>query len=161
MDAEGWARVRAVRLRALTEAPDAFGTTLAEDECRSREEWRARLEDPDAATFLASSEGHDLGLATGSRYHGRTGAAGLFGMWVDPAHRGRGIGDALVDAVVAWARASGYERVLLDVANENPSAIRLYARKGFHPTGLTGSLPPPREHVLEHERALELRPSRP
>jgi ribosomal protein S18 acetylase RimI-like enzyme len=126
MGPEGWERVRAIRLRALADAPDAFGTTLAEDEARPHGEWRARLEDPGVATFVAAGDGRDLGLATGTGYHGSDGAAGLFFMWVDPGSRGRGIGGALVDAVVAWARTAGYRGVLLDVADTNAPAIRLY-----------------------------------
>ena len=149
-------RLRAVRLRALADASDAFGTTLAQDEARPLEEWSARLADPDGATFIAIADGEDVGLATGRDYEGHEGAAGLFGMWVAPSHRGRGIGGALVDAVVAWARARGSGRLLLDVADANAPAIALYERKGFQPTGVTGTLPAPREHLTEHQRSLDL-----
>ena len=151
-----WERVRGVRLRALAEAPDAFGTTLAQDEARAPDEWRERLADPCAATFVATADGEDVGLVTGRPYEGYDRAAGLFGMWVAPTHRDRGIAGALVDAVVAWARANAFERVLLDVADGNSAAIALYASKGFEPTGVIGSLPKPREHVKEHQRSLEL-----
>ena len=156
MAPDAWGRVRAIRLRALADAPDAFGTTLAQDEARPLGEWRARLEDPEAATFLASAGGRDAGLVTVRPYGESGGPAGLFGMWVAPEARGQGVGGALVDAVVAWARARGCARVLLDVADANPPAIRLYESRGFRPTGVTGSLPAPRERVLEHQRALEL-----
>jgi hypothetical protein len=46
--------------------------------------------------------------------------------------------------------------MLLEVANENGAAIGLYARTGFAPNGATGSLPPPRDHILEHQRELTL-----
>jgi ribosomal protein S18 acetylase RimI-like enzyme len=151
-----WERVRRVRLRALADTPDAFGTTLAQDEARPDDQWRARLADSHAATFVASAGGEDVGLVTGRPYEEVAGSAGLFGMWVAPSQRGRGIAGELVDAVVAWARASRFERVLLDVADANAAAIALYASKGFEPTGVTGSLPAPREHVAEHQRSLEL-----
>jgi len=47
-------------------------------------------------------------------------------------------------------------QVLLDVADTNMAAIRLYARMGFVPSGVEGSLPPPREHIKEHQRVLVL-----
>jgi ribosomal protein S18 acetylase RimI-like enzyme len=149
-------RVRTVRLQALRDTPDAFGTTLAQDSARPLAEWRTRLESPQGATFVAVEGARDVGLVVGNPYEGHEGAAGLFAMWVAPECRGRRLGEALIDAVVAWARASGLRRVLLDVADRNVPAIRLYARKGFEPTGVTGSLPPPREHILEHQRGLEL-----
>ncbi len=156
MTPERWERVRTIRLRALADAPDAFGTTFAEDEARPLGDWRTRLANPDAATFVATVDGQDVGLVTSTKYLGHERAAGLFGMWVAPAHRGRGIASGLVDAVVAWARAGRYSRVLLDVADTNLPAIRLYASKGFEPNGAVGSLPAPREHVLEHRRELKL-----
>ena len=68
----------------------------------------------------------------------------------------------LVEAVINWARSAGYERVSLDVADDKTSAVRLYERMGFTPTGVTGTLPDPRTHIREHERELMLLPpSRP
>lgn len=156
MTPEGWERVRAVRLRALADTPDAFGTTLAQDLARSPKSWRERLQAPEVATLLATHGGEDVGLVVGSPWSGREGTAGLFAMWVAPEARGSGVADALVRTLIEWARAQGYQRVALEVADENAVAIALYARHGFEPTGATGCLPPPREHVLEHERCLEL-----
>jgi GNAT superfamily N-acetyltransferase len=152
---DAWRRVRALRLRALADAPDAFGTTLAEDEARPEASWRARLDDPACATFLAKDEGRDVGVVFAAPFEGR-GGAGLFGLWVAPEARGTGVGEALVREVVAWARAAGHGRLALDVGDANAPAIALYARTGFVPTGRTGTLPPPRTHVTEHERALDL-----
>lgn len=156
MGPEGWERVRAVRLRALSDAPDAFGMTLAEEEAKPPEGWRARLADRETATFLAVEPGRDVGLIVSRAYEGQPGAAGLFAMWVAPECRGRGMAQALVEAVVAWARSMGFGRVLLDVGDRNADAIRLYARNGFEPTGVTGCVSPDRAHLLEHQRALDL-----
>lgn len=156
INVEDWERFRAIRLRALADTPDAFGSTLAREKQFSEAEWQRRAGEENAATFIANSDdGTDLGLSTGSAYDDE---AGLYRMWVAPEARERGIGSALVDAVVTWARANGFKRLFLDVANENTSAIALYSKKGFHPTGVTGTLPPPREHVLEHQRELRLHP---
>jgi GNAT superfamily N-acetyltransferase len=56
-------------------------------------------------------------------------------MFVEPAERGRGVGGALVEAVVAWARARGATGLYLWVTATNDSAIALYNRCGFRPTG--------------------------
>ena len=86
----------------------------------------------------------------------RTDAAWLISMWVAPEVRGRGVGEALIAAVVEWARASGARRLLLDVGDHNRPAIALYARMGFEPNGRTGALPAPRSHIREHQRELRL-----
>ena len=154
--ADDWERLRAVRLWALAEAPDAFGRTLAEDEARPIGDWRARLESDRSATFVASASSGDFGLVVGAVWEGIPTAAGLFAMWVAPEVRGAGIGGRLVDAVIDWARGRGSERLLLDVADANLPAISLYRSRGFQPNGERGTLPPPREHITEHQLCLLL-----
>ncbi len=156
MEPDDWQRVRAVRLRSLADAPDAFGTQLEEDEARPLGEWRERLANPVAVTFLAVRAGTDVGITVSLPWPGREGTVGLFAMWVAPEARGHGIGGGLVDAVAAWARDGGYARVALDVADDNEPAVALYRSKGFVRSGATGTLPPPRTHITEHERVLEL-----
>ena len=151
---DDWERYRALRLRGLEEAPDAFWMTYDEEVEFAEERWRERLSS--AATFVVSQERSDVGVVTGARYKGRDGCAGLFGMWVAPEARGTGASIRLVGEVITWARAEGYERLFLDVADENVAAIKLYERVGFLPTGRTAHMPAPREHILEHERAFEL-----
>jgi GNAT superfamily N-acetyltransferase len=148
-----WQRARAFRLRALSETPDAFSSTLDHELSMPDERWRDRLAASDSATFMAASGGLDIGIAVGAPYDD---AAGLYAMWVAPEARGKGVGDALVSAVIRWAKEEGFERVLLDVGDLNEHAINLYKRNGFEPTGRTGTLPPPRTHVSEHQRVLWL-----
>ncbi len=156
MQPKDWERVRSVRARALLDTPDAFGTTLEEHRAQSRELWQERLASSNAATFLATMGADDVGLITGAEFRPRNGACGLFGMWVAPEARGGGLALRLVDAVISWARSANYPRLILEVGDGNFAAIRLYERCGFVPTGRTGTLPPPRTHIREHERALDL-----
>jgi GNAT superfamily N-acetyltransferase len=151
---EDWERLEAIRLASLRDAPQAFGSTLEETEARPADSWRQQL--VDLATFLAVIDGQDVGIVRGTHYDGKPGAAILLSMWVAPSARGAGVGEALVETLVDWARQEGYARLLLDVADDNQPAIGLYARMGFEPTGETGALPPPRDHIKEHERGLAL-----
>ena len=57
-------RLRAIRLRALRDAPDAFGTTLEEAAAQPPESWDRQLEQ--LATFVATGGGYDLGLVRGT-----------------------------------------------------------------------------------------------
>jgi ribosomal protein S18 acetylase RimI-like enzyme len=50
---------------------------------------------------------------------------------VDPGHRGRGLGSALLAEALAFARASGYRRVELETFSELTGAARLYRAAGF------------------------------
>ena len=151
-----WRRIRDVRLRSLRDSPDAFGTTLAQDEARSDADWRTRAGNESVAQFLATTqEGSSIGIAVGAPYTDCDDAAGLFAMWVAPEARGQKVGTALVDAVVTWARSEKYKRIILDVGDQNIAAISLYQSCGFIPTGKTSTLPPPRQHIPEHQRSLD------
>ena len=61
------------------------------------------------------------------------------GIGVHPAYRGRGIGAALLAALIKHAASRGVERLSLSVERENP-ALHLYQRMGFGPVGGTTQL---------------------
>src|SRR5687767_15349606 len=147
-------RLRAIRLRALADAPDAFGSTFEEAAARPAETWSQQLRD--LPTFVAVIDGLDVGMVRCQPDETQPDTAVLISMWVAPAVRRRGVGDALIDAAIEWAHASGVNRLLLYVVDDNAPAIALYARKGFQPTGEVATLPPPREHIREHQRELRL-----
>ena len=77
-------------------------------------------------------------------------------MWVDPDHRRAGVATALVDAVVARARAAGKRRVVLHVVADNCAASELYEREGFVATGKSVSYPHDNQLVeVEMARVLD------
>jgi RimJ/RimL family protein N-acetyltransferase len=56
---------------------------------------------------------------------------GEFGMLVDREWRGRGVGSALIQAAIAWARDQGLHKLCLEVFSQNTAAIALYRKCGF------------------------------
>ena len=52
-------------------------------------------------------------------------------LWVRPAHRGRGLGRQLVQAVMEHGRNAGYEQMVLDTLRSMVPAYRLYRACGF------------------------------
>jgi len=54
-------------------------------------------------------------------------------MFVASAHRGRGIGQAIADQLIGFARTVGYERIRLSSNNALVASHRLYERLGFRP----------------------------
>jgi GNAT superfamily N-acetyltransferase len=148
-------RLRALRLRALADAPLAFGSTLAREEAFTDEMWRERAQrgasGADSVTFVAEREGQWLGIATGLARDPDVPddpRPELVGMFVCREARGRGIGVALVHAVVGWAKRRRAGGLCLWVTATNDPAIALYSRCGFKPTGARKS--------LAHSSAFEL-----
>ena len=153
--ADEWARLREVRLRALADAPTAFGSTLAQERARPEEFWRERALRGslgiESVNFVADDGGERLrGLTTGVHESPTHEHVHLYAMWVDPLARRSGVGRALVDAVCEWARERGAKRVRLGVTVTNEAAIRLYESCGFVATGRTEPLPHT-PSLLEHE----------
>jgi GNAT superfamily N-acetyltransferase len=146
--AADWAAFRAIRLAALRDAPEAFGSTASDAERLDEAEWRRRVEG--RAVFIAEFAGQHAGLAAGIAAD-RPGDAELISMWVAPAWRGQGVGDRLVEAVLAWAAAERFATVRLWVANANAGAERLYARHGFASTGMVQPMGGEKSGRLEFE----------
>lgn len=160
LEAHEWERLRDIRLRALREAADAFGSTYDQKINQPESVWvEQALELP---TWIAVTEANkgstnkDVGMVRAVASSNDPASAYLISMWVAPEVRGRGAGGQLVESVLDWATEVGFERVILDVGDHNSAAIRLYEKHGFEPTGATATLPPPRHHISEHERVREL-----
>ncbi len=133
LGADDWQLWRDVRLRALSEAPYAFGSTLAYWQGSDLEErWRGRLTDV-PLNLVAVASDSAVGQVSGTSLDA-DGRVELISMWVDPASRGAGVGEALVQAVVDWAEAGGATAVVLSVKEANAPAVGLYARVGFRVT---------------------------
>jgi ribosomal protein S18 acetylase RimI-like enzyme len=127
--------VRDLRLRALADAPDAFGSTYEREAAFADDVWIERAGNADNATYVCAHDGHACGMVTMMRHESDPPAGGLVGMWVDPASRGTGAADLLVTSAVEWAANHGMPSVFLHVAEGNERAERLYCRHGFVRTG--------------------------
>ena len=155
-----WRTYKALRLRALADSPDAFGSTLAEEEGRPNTEWSSRLASGVDSRLdlplLAVVDSEPTGLAWGRIESSNLDVANLYQMWVAPNYRGHGVGQMLLKAVIDWAKAANVCYLALGVTcGENP-AMRLYLRAGFKPIGEPEALRPGSE-LLAHAMRLPLR----
>jgi putative acetyltransferase len=93
------------------------------------------LLDPAITVYSFRLEGQLLGI--GALRHLEPRHAEIKSMHTAEAARGRGIGRALVDHLVAVARAAGVQRVSLETGSTPPfaPARSLYAAVGFEPCG--------------------------
>jgi GNAT superfamily N-acetyltransferase len=99
--------------------------------------------------FVAEVDGDVAGMVgAGPGEFGSS--AALTSLWVDPGFRDRGVGSALVEAVVGWAADQGFSQVLLWVTEVNRNAERLYVHHGFARTGRASQVRPG-EPAVENE----------
>ena len=134
---DDWKAWRELRLAALAEAPFAFGSQYADWVDATEDRWRERLGSPGAHQVIASIDGTPAGLAGG--FPTQEGAE-LVSMWVAPAGRGKGVGNALMTAIEDWARGIGAAALKLSVVPGNDPAHNLYLRHGYVDTDEPGDL---------------------
>jgi len=126
--------MRAIRLEMLRLHPEAFAADLETEEAMTSEEIRARA--ANAAWFGGYVDGVLAGVVVFAKPTRKkiahTGDLGA--MYVRKDHRGTGLADALVEAVIDHAIGL-VEQLKLTVNAENPRAIALYERHGFRTVG--------------------------
>jgi GNAT superfamily N-acetyltransferase len=88
---------------------------------------------PPDGFFEVAVEGGEVIGTVGGTSHG--GVAELKRLYLYDRHRGRGIGRALLDRFLAWARSKGCTRAILWSDKRFTDAHRLYALAGFRVMG--------------------------
>jgi len=99
-------------------------------------EWERELADlpgpygpPDGTLLIAREADLALGCVAAKRFDDES--CEMKRMFVPPMARGGGVGRALADDVLTWARAGGYRQMFLDTSVRQTEAIALYRRLGF------------------------------
>jgi RimJ/RimL family protein N-acetyltransferase len=138
-------QLRELRLRALGDAPQAFYSSLEDEEAKPLEQWERQVaslaESGDEAMFVAVRGDEWLGMAGGFRHPKKPETVTGWAGWVDPRMRARGLGLALVGAVADWARTLGASHLEVAVAEDNEPAKAFLERAGFSPTGEVKPVP--------------------
>lgn len=123
-----------LRLEALQNSPESFGSTYEEEKDHPIDKYKTRFQSRDSFTFGAFEDGILVGIITLVKEHRiklrhRT---TIVAMYVSPSTRGLGIGKALMNEVIKTAKElEGVEQVYLTVVTTNTSAKNLYTSFGF------------------------------
>lgn len=126
-----WRRWRAVRLRALQNAPEAFASTYEGTLRRDSEQYWRRYFSMSGPCFVATGEppGGMVRLLAPTRTDE---PAEIISMWVAPERRRDGVGSALIRECIEWlADHHPTARIRLAVKEANDPARALYERCGF------------------------------
>ncbi|MCS1351809.1 GNAT family N-acetyltransferase [Mechercharimyces sp. CAU 1602] len=129
-----------LRMQALREHPDAFCEDEDDFARKSRERLEREIESDCHHFILGAFQGTDLvGMVGFQREEGRkiNHKAVVWGMYIIPELRGSRVGQALLEEVIARARAiEGVEQIQLAVGSWNNGAKKLYERCGFRSWGV-------------------------
>jgi GNAT superfamily N-acetyltransferase len=152
---------REFRLRALADAPDAFGDSYALAIDRPPEFWTDRVAQTSAGIDSVLVVAVD---AVTAAWLGMTGCyfedpgddhALVVSVWVAPEARRRRLARRILDAIFGWARSRDVRTLRLWVTETNARARALYAGAGFTLSGTVRPLPSnPALQELEMVRAL-------
>jgi RimJ/RimL family protein N-acetyltransferase len=140
LDPDDAVAYRTLRLRGLSEHPDAFTSSHAEENERPLAVTARRIapDSPDwvFGAFVGGELAGVVGLAREPRAKNRH-KADVFGMYVAPEHAKRGIGGELMRNAIGAARAlPGLEQLVLTVTETNVAARTLYEKFGFRSFGV-------------------------
>ena len=140
---DDWEILRAIRLEALRESPDAFCTTYDEAFGYADDVWIERSSaDPvtsASVSILAIDAEEPVGMAAGILCD--ESQLEVLSLFVTPSHRGMGIAQDLMNMLESWGRTRGAKRVILDVEAGNGRAGVFYAHIGYRPTGKRETYP--------------------
>jgi ribosomal protein S18 acetylase RimI-like enzyme len=134
---DDWELYQEIRLRALEDSPDAFGSTLERESGFGEDDWRTRLTGPLYVVLDPDA------VSVGGLFDD-AGTAHVWGMWTDPAHRGRGHARAILDTLLPAGASAA-----LHINTANAVARGVYERYGFVGTGELEPLRPGSDQQIE------------
>jgi GNAT superfamily N-acetyltransferase len=130
---DDWVSLRSIRLEALGDTPDAFGSTYEDALGFSDDRWRAMA--AQRCYFLSELDGEVMGMISGGLNDRHPGTHWMYGMYVTPSARGSGVAIQLVETVFEWARSEGATELYLHVTSTISRARAFYEKLGFELTG--------------------------
>jgi len=136
---EDAAALRGLRLEALQDRPIAFASDHEEESKLPLSRTEEQLKDQTANTiFVAVADSTLVGMTGIGQYrHAKQKHNGIiWGVYVQPAWRGKNISGQMIEACINWAKQRSIKFVKLGVAVTNTSALNSYIRAGFRVYGV-------------------------
>lgn len=136
LSADDWELYKNIRLYAVKESPQAFGTTFEEELAMPESEWKRRM---GLNMFFAKKKGRIIGMCGAVReqreklkHH-----ALIISVYVTPEERNKGVATQLLKTLIQKMKSNeNLQKLILHVTTEQTEAINLYKKFGFHITGI-------------------------
>ncbi|BCM89533.1 hypothetical protein IAD21_01380 [Abditibacteriota bacterium] len=133
---EQWQAYKTLRLEALMDSPQAYGTSYAQSIIKPDSFWRERLEDAargeNVWLLFAKSQGELVGLIGAFVADDEPEVVAIVSVYVTSKARGQGIGKQLLAAILAEVTSKNkFKTARLTVNPMQIAALSLYRSSGF------------------------------
>ena len=129
-----WREFAQVRLKALQTDPLVFGSNYEKESQMTEAEWRSRLRAKDNAIFLLFENETAIGMTGVSidRNDPTKRTALLWGSWLAPEFRGKGLSDLMYQTRIKWAKEQPtVEKIIVSHRASNLSSKYANQKHGF------------------------------
>ena len=132
---EDWKSFKQFRLKALKTDPQAFGKSYEAEIAEPDEKWKTRLADSGKGkswSLFAKKNNKIVGMIGAALIPDKKDEAGIYGVFVDEKHRGKGVAKKLMTHVIEELTRSGkVKKIELAVNKKQLAAVNLYKKFGF------------------------------
>lgn len=134
LNEKDWLLLKRIRLAALINDPDVFGSSYEEEASKTEAHWRDQLTEMNSAIFGVFDGESCVGMTGVSIYRddpsGKT--AILWGSWLEPEFRGKGLSKLLYEPRMEWARNHpACEKIIVSHRASNQASKRANQKFGF------------------------------
>ena len=134
---DDWLEFSQIRLKALQTDPEVFGSNYEKESQMTEADWRGRLRAKDNAIFLLCAGDTPIGMTCVSidRHDATKKTALLWGSWLAPPFRGKGLSELMYQTRINWAkRQPTVEKIIVSHRASNLSSKRANQKHGFTTT---------------------------
>ncbi|HLM61832.1 MAG TPA: GNAT family protein [Pyrinomonadaceae bacterium] len=131
---DDWFEFSRIRLKSLLTDPKVFGSNYEKESQMTEAEWRSRLQAKDNAIFLIYKDETPIGITCVSvdREDATQKTALLWGSWLAPDFRGKGLSELMYRTRIHWAkRQPTVEKIIVSHRASNTSSKYANQKHGF------------------------------
>lgn len=131
---DDWQKLSRIRLKALQSDPFVFGSSYEKESQFTEDDWRTHLQSNDSAVFVIFEDKTPIGMTGISvfREDATNKTAILWGSWLKPEFRGKGLSDLMYKTRINWAKEHpGIERIIVSHRASNLASKHANQKHGF------------------------------
>ena len=128
-----WGLYKAIRIDALLDSPEAFGSSYEIESAYDDHKWQDIL---GASSIFVAFQDKIPACLVGSFSKTETPTeCYLFSLWVNPTYRNQKIGKKLIEYLISWSKSQDATKIVAGYSDENIDSFGFYSKLGFVRTG--------------------------